>query len=284
MDFQRVTYEKVEGVFAKVTMNLPEKRNATDSLMLEELMEAFKRADADDDIRVIILAGAGQHFCAGHNFIDLGASKDPRGAIKYTYEESGEARLKREDYTEFKQGLALRNVSKITLAMVQGYCGGAILGHILCMCDLIVAADDARFSNPAPRYGTTGSELLAEVFELGAKKAKEMLLTGLEIDAKEAQRLGLVNRVVPREKLEEETLQLARRIAEMDPFAATLIKRCVNGMVDILGYSAAYEYSFMVHLLSHDSQDLRKRMKRALEAYEEGGSMQGILPRRVART
>ena len=125
--------------------------------------------------------------------------------------------------------------------------GGLILATA---CDLIVASDDARFSDRTVRWGGPHVQLASLPWEIGFRKAKEYLFTGDWIDAHEAQRLGLVNRVVPRDKLEEETMSLAQRIAMQDPFALRISKFSVNRMQDEMGYRSAVTAAFQTHALS----------------------------------
>ena len=273
MDFARILYEKVEPDIVKITMNRPEKRNAQDWLMLEELQDAFVEADLDEDIRVIILAGAGNDFCASHDV--SGTGEDARGpmigramATKLT---GMEMRLKKEDYVDLKQGLAMRNVSKPTIAMVQGNAVSAGW-QAASMCDLIMASEDAKFRDVLPiRMAFAGIEILFHPYDVGFRKAKEMLWTGKPISAQEAERLGLVNRVVPREKLEEETLALARQIATVGPVVASLIKRSINFAWDSMGQKEAWDYHMLIHQLAHASDEAKKFQEERAKAREKGG-------------
>ena len=118
-------------------------------------------------------------------------------------------------------------------------------------CDLIIAADDAWFSDPVARMGIGGVEFHAHTWELGARKAKEFLFTGKRIDAEMAEKLGMVNEVVPRERLVEHTLALAAEIAEMHPFALAQAKRAVNQTLDIMGFYASLQSVFDIHATGH---------------------------------
>ncbi len=145
-----------------------------------------------------------------------------------------EKTIKREDYIYRYQAYSMRNVSKPTIAMVQGNClaGGWMNAS---MCDLIIASDDAKFGDPVVRQSPAGLELLFHPYDVGFRKAKEMLWTGDPITAEEAKQFGLVSRVVPREQLEEATLDLARRIAMNMPVAVSLVKRSINHAWDLMG-------------------------------------------------
>lgn len=246
MTWEFVLYEKIDGV-ARITMNRPEARNAQCFTMLRELDEAFKQAAEDDEARVIILAGAGPSFSSGH---DLGTERGNQDRAKYITPPGAEGVMKREEDLYFDLTLRLRDNPKPTIAQVQGYASTA--GYMLASaCDLVIAADDAKFGDLAVRWAAPGVECLMEPWDFGARKAKELLFTGDYMDAQEAWRLGFVNRVVPREKLEEETLGLAQRIALQNPFMLKLAKRVVNEALDIMGQRQALRSAFYAHQLAH---------------------------------
>jgi enoyl-CoA hydratase len=149
-----------------------------------------------------------------------------------------------------------RELSKPTLAAVQGKCiaGGLMLAWA---CDLIVAADDAEFRDPVVAMGVLGVEWFAHPFELGARKAKELLFLAEAWSADEAHRLGMVNRVVPRAELEATVLAMATRIAAMPPLAVRLAKEAVNRAVDLQGQQAAIDSAFGLHHVCHAHNMLR---------------------------
>ncbi len=273
MEYKRILYEKVEPNIVKITMNRPEKRNAEDPLMLSEMQDAFIEADLDEDVRVIIFAGAGKDFSAGHDLSGTG-EQAPEGTITRKAMDSKltgmEMRLKRESYLYFNQAINIRNVSKPTIAMVQGNCiaGGWLNAS---MCDLIVASEDAKFSDPVPRMTPAGVEVLFHPYDVGFRKAKEMLFTGDPITAQEAKELGLVSRVVPREKLQEETLALARRIAMNMPVAVSLVKKSINHAWDEMGQRNAWEYHLLIHQLSHSSDEAKRWGEERAKVMEKGG-------------
>ena len=202
-----------------------------------QLDEAFGRAEADDAVRVVILAARGKNFSAGH---DLGSEealleRKPGPAQHPTFRSHGvdEAGIAERTYLQewhffFENTRRWRDLRKITIAQVQGNAISAGL-MLIWACDLIVAADDAKFSDVvAVRMGMPGVEYYAHPWEFGARKAKELLLTGDSIDADEAYRLGMVSKVFPRAELEDKTLEFARRIAERPTMAALLVKDSVN--------------------------------------------------------
>ena len=139
---------------------------------------------------------------------------------------------------------------KPSIAAVQGKCIAA--GLMLCWpCDLIIAADNAEFSDPVLFMGINGVELHAHTWELGPRKAKELLFTGGAITAAEAEQLGMVNKVVPLDELVGATMEMAHRIAKVDPFALRMAKRAVNHTLDIQGYSTAIDSCFDMHHFGH---------------------------------
>jgi enoyl-CoA hydratase len=256
-----VTYETLDdGRIARIWLNRPEAQNAQSRRLLVALDQAFTRAEADDEVRVVILAARGKNFSAGH---DLGseqalAERTPgpeqhpsfqsRGA---TREAVAERTYLQEWHYYFENTRRWRDLRKVTIASVQGNAISAAL-MLIWACDLIVAADDARFSDVvAVRMGMPGVEYYAHPWEFGPRKAKELLLTGDCIDADEAHRLGMVSKVFPRAELEDKTLAFARRIAERPTMAALLVKDSVNAASDAMGFTEALRHAFHIHELGH---------------------------------
>src|ERR1039457_5834233 len=202
-----VLYE-TDGAVATITMNRPEMANAQDTTLIDELDAAFDLADAGDAVRVVILTGAGKHFSSGHDLKAIVGDGEKDEWVQMR--ETPEGKFFHEKTMYYDRCLRIHDFRKPTIAAVQGSCVAAGL-MLAAMCDLIVAADDAAFSNPVLRMTGAGVELLVEPWELGIRKAKEFLWTGDIIDAQEAWRLGLVNQVVPRDQLAERAHQLAER-------------------------------------------------------------------------
>ena len=250
-----ILYETPEDGIARIVLNRPKAANAQDTEFLYALNDAFDRAAHDEDIRVIVLAANGKHFSAGHDLSE--ADKD---AAMRDYEtvgticgfgcEGAEAQMSREEEIYIGFSERWRNIPKPTIAAVQGKCiaGGLMLAW---PCDLIVAADDASFSDPTVSFGVGGVEYFHHFWELGARKAKEMLFTSDDIPAAEALQLGMVNKVVPRESLETETLAMARKIARKSRFALKLTKKAINGAQDAQGRELAMNNAFHLHQLAH---------------------------------
>ena len=228
-EFEAIRYE-VDGPVVTITLNRPEAANAQDTRLLDELDAAFDLADADDDVRVVVLAAEGKHFSAGHDLKQILAGNDPWSAMRDT----AEGKLRHEQVMYFDRCVKMRDFRKPTIAAVQGACAAAGL-MLASMCDLIVAADDAKFSNPVLRMTGAGVELLVEPWELGPRKAKEFLLCAETIDAPEAERLGLVNKVVPRSELADAAREMAGKVALVPPVTAQAVKDSINRMLDLQG-------------------------------------------------
>lgn len=253
--YETIIYEEPAPAVARIILNRPVARNAQDTQLLYELNSAFDRASQEDSISVIILAANGPHFSSGHDLREA----DPIGNLdKYarvgTW--SGFTRAGAEGWMarekELYQGLCerWRNLPKPTIAQVQGKCiaGGLMLAW---PCDLIIASEDAQFSDNTVSMGMTGVEYFAHPWELGPRKAKELLFTSDWLSAQEANRLGMVNHVVPTAELEAFTLQLAARIAQKPLFALKLAKESVNAAEDAQGRNSAMQTAFAYHQLGH---------------------------------
>jgi enoyl-CoA hydratase len=240
----------VDGAVATITMNRPGVANAQSSELIDALDAAFDRADADDAVRVVVLAGAGKHFSAGH---DLKALVGDEGADPWVaLRETPEGKFRHEQIMYVERCRKIHDFRKPTIAAVQGKCVAAGL-MLACMCDLVVAADDATFSNPVLRMTGAGVELLVEPWELGIRKAKEFLLAAEELDAAEACRLGLVNKVVPRGELMARTRELAERVALVPPVTAQVVKDSINHVGELMGKGASWRYHFMAHQWMHNT-------------------------------
>lgn len=245
-----------DGSVAIVAMNRPEYRNAQNSVMTYELDRAFESLVNDDSIAVIVLAGNGQHFSAGHDIgtpgRDVDVSYPRRAALMWDHvgRSGADARMARELEVYLGMCRRWREIPKPMIAMVQGACiaGGLMLAWA---CDFIVASDDAFFSDPVVRMGIPGVEYFAHPWVMNPRAAKEFLFTGDRFSAQRAAELGMVNRVVPREQLESETLELAQRIATMPAFGLALTKRAVNQAEDLMGLRSGMDSVFGLHHVAH---------------------------------
>ena len=220
-----VLYE-ARGPAAWITLNRPEKLNALNGAVVDGLFAAMRSALADDDIKVVVLTGAGRAFSAGYD-ISEEVSSEIEGAERWH-------RLLERDVD---LAMELWSLQKPTIAAVRGWClAGAC--ELAMACDLIVAAEDARFGEPEIRYGS-GPVALLMPFVLGQKKTNELLFTGDAIDAAEAHRLGLVNRVVPGDELDAAVTELVRRIAPTPLPTLRLTKLALNRAYEAMGLRAA---------------------------------------------
>lgn len=253
MSYETIRYEHPDHGIARIVLARPEVANAQNRLMTSELERAFRDAAHDDDVRVVILAGDGDHFSSGHDLRDTGkvepleigvwgGRKQPGAAGHMAFEENNYFHLCRRWH----------DLPKPTIAQVHGrtIAGGLMLAWV---CDLIVASDDATFKDPVVAFGVNGVEWFSHPWELGIRKAKEMLFVGDEIDAEEARQFGMVNRVVPRGELDATVLELARRIADKPPFALKLAKLAVNQALDAQGFWSAQQAAFSLQQLGHSN-------------------------------
>jgi len=259
-DYKFVNYETLDdGRIARIMLNRPEARNAQNRGMLVDLNHAFLEAEADDQVRVVILGGEGLMFSSGH---DMGSKVSmeeyaPGPNQHYTRGINGgtrvgaESRMLQEWHYFFDNTRRWRNLRKITIAQVHGdvYAAGLML---MWACDLIVASEEVRFADVVgTRLGMCGVEYFAHPWEFGPRKTKELMLTGDSLSVDEAHALGMVSKVFPLAELGERTLEFARRIADLPTMSALLIKESVNQTVDNMGFYNALNACFTIHELNH---------------------------------
>ena len=241
MQLQHVQFE-VDDNIGVITLDRPEAANAQSPKVLQELDQAWNAADADARVKVIVFKSTGRHFSAGHDM----SSTD--GKTEFSFRADAHYDWETRHYLHYAK--SWRNIPKPSIAAVQGKCIAAVL--MLCWpCDLIIAADNAEFSDPVLHMGILGVELHAHTWEFGPRKAKELLFTAGSVNAEEARQLGMVNKVVPLEELVPATMEMARRIALMDSFALRMAKRAVNHTMDIQGYTTAIDSCFDMHHFGH---------------------------------
>ena len=241
-----VLYEVVDERIATITLNRPSKANAQTPQMLDELDEAWTRAARDREVRVIVVKANGKHFSAGH---DISPSSD--GDDWVDWQDRGlQAIYEWETVHYLGYSRKWRDVPKPSIAAVQGKCIAG--GLMLCWpCDIIMAAENAEFSDPVVRMGIGSVEYAAHTWEVGPRKAKEWLFTASTFTAAEAERFGMVNHVVPLDDLVDKTMELAHQIAQMHPFALTQAKRAVNQTMDIQGFYNSLQAAFETHQIGH---------------------------------
>lgn len=255
MNFETVLIDKPDKEITRITLNRPETRNAQSVKLLYELNAAFDTAAGDSETKVIVLAANGPHFSSGHDLRDTSQneqfrSQKPVGTWCGFGCAGAEAQMSKEKEVYLGFSERWRNIPKPTIAQVQGkvIAGGLML---IWPCDIIIAAENAMFADNTVDMGVNGVEYMAHPWELGARKAKELLFTSDWIDAVEARRLGMVNHVVPQDDLERFTLALARRIALKPAFALKLSKESVNAAEDAQGRVSAMSTAFALHQLAH---------------------------------
>lgn len=248
-----------DGQVVRILLNRPDTRNAQNRGLLVELNDAFLAAEADDNVRVIILGGTGKMFSAGHDVVSPEAQEEylPGPNQHPTWRGNGgtrkgtESLMLQEWHYFFQNTLRWRNLRKITIAQVHGkvYSAGLML---MWACDLIVAAEDTEFADVVgTRMGMCGMEYFAHPWEFGPRKTKELMLTGDSISASDAFALGMVAKVFPADALSDMTLDLARRVAQVPTVAALLVKESVNQTVDNMGFHNSLNACFSLHELNH---------------------------------
>jgi enoyl-CoA hydratase len=242
-----VLYEVREHI-AFITLNRPEVHNAQSPELLSLLDACWTKAAQDDAVKVILLKANGRNFSSGH---DLAVSESEKSGAGFDYKTRGVAgQYVWEQAHYFEYSRRWRNNPKPSIAVVQGACIAA--GLMLCWpCDLIIAADNAWFSDPTIVMGIAGVEYHGHTWELGPRKAKQMLFTADRVTALEAHKLGMVNEVVPLEELADFSLALAQKIAQQDMFSLMMAKRVVNQTLDIMGQPAALQAGFDIHEMQH---------------------------------
>jgi len=255
MPDEDVVQSESRGPITIITLNRPQYRNAQNSAMLYALDRALHAAAMDDDVRVIVLRGAGPAFSAGHDFGSPGRDVDvsyPRLTMwaDHVGKPVIEGRLRREQEVFVELCRRWRGIPKPTVAMVHGACvaGGLMLAWA---CDLIIASEDAFFSDPSVRQGGGGVEWFAHPYQMAPRFAKEFLFLGERIDARRAWELGMVNRVVSTDELEKATMEIADKLAAAPPFGIRAAKRNINFAEDAMGLNSTIEHAFGWHQLVH---------------------------------
>ena len=279
-DYKWLIYETTgDRSIAIVTLNRPRQRNAQHRGLLVELDAAMSRAQFDDAVRVVILRGAGTAFSSGH---DLGskdalAQREPGPGQDPTFTGHGGTRdgIERnwlQEWHYFLQNTRRwRDLRKITVASVQGpvYAAGLML---MWACDLIVADTTAEFADVVgTRLGMCGVEYFAHPWELGRRRAKELLLTGDSLTVAEAYRLGMVSRIFQPDELAEQTIEYARRIAALPSMTSLLVKESVNQAQDHAGFYVSLQAAFNLHELNHAHYGMQTGGRSLMYSPELGG-------------
>ncbi|ABC62786.1 enoyl-CoA hydratase [Erythrobacter litoralis] len=240
MTDQRVRTDNPANGVARLTLTRADKANAQDKAMLYQLDDALTAAAQNDDVRCIVLAAEGEHFSSGHDLRDDSSLADFEPRSQWSgFDASGQEGQMAAEH-EIYLGLCWRwrNLPKPVVVQVQGLCmaGGLMLVWPF---DIVIASEDAVFSDPTVAFGVNGVEYFAHVWELGHRKARELLYTGADLSAEDARTLGMVNHVVPRDELDSFTLTMAERIAKRPMIGLRLAKLACNQSLDAQGYGTA---------------------------------------------
>ena len=243
---------------AVISLNRDSKRNAQNNQMTYELNACYDAAARDSNVKVIVLRAEGKHFSAGHDLRDKSSHLDfPQVFPQSGFSGEGqEGMMAHEEEVYFNMCWRWRNIPKPVIAAAQGMtiAGGLML---LWVADIIIAADDATFSDPVVAFGVNGVEYFAHPWEFGARKAKELLFTGDTFTAQEAMDAGMINRVVPAADLDSATMAMAAKIATKPGFALKLAKESVNQTLEAQGQYNAFRAAFSLQHLGHANNQLR---------------------------
>ncbi len=241
MHYSQIIFE-IDGAVATLTLNNPQKINSLSKIMVHEMMDVLKRVGSDETIKVLIIRANGQHFCAGHDLSEM----DDRNVKEYTniFDKCTEMMM------------FIHQIPQPVIAEVRGVATAAGC-QLVAWCDLAVAEEGARFATPGVKIGLfCTTPMVAISRAIGRKAAMEMLLTGRYFPASEARELGLINRVVPAEKLSEETKALAEQIAESSAFVLGIGKRAFYSQInqpDVSAFSFA-KTTMTMNAVTEDAQ------------------------------
>ncbi|BBL79482.1 putative enoyl-CoA hydratase echA8 [Rubrobacter xylanophilus DSM 9941] len=254
IEAERKTYEHIlferDGEVARITMNRPEKRNALSLAHMQELTDAFRSVGESREVRAVILAGNGPAFCAGHDLSEM-LDRDP-GFYRHTFERCTTMMT------------AIRSIPQPVIARVHATATAAGC-QLVATCDLVVASTEARFATPGVKIGLfCSTPMVALSRAVGQKKSMEMLLTGDFVSAEEAERIGLVNRVVAPEKLEEATRELAAKICAASPLVVGVGKQAFYRQLE-MPTEQAYAYAQEVMSFNATFADAQEGMCAFLE-------------------
>lgn len=256
---------EIAGGIAHIVLNRPDKLNAIDAAMLDALEESLDTAEQRGDVRTVLLSGRGRAFSAGFD-LGGGGSRDPD-------------EVQRELRRDFDAIMRFWDCSKPTIAAVHGWCLGSSM-ELSAVCDITIAAADSRFGAPEVKYGS-GIVCLVLPWLIGLKNAKELLLTGTrDVDARRAQSLGLVNRVVDPDALLSEAFALAKEIAANDALAVQLTKQAINRGAEIGGLRRALEEALEVDIRIETTETPESR---EFNAVLERDGLKAALAWRAAR-
>lgn len=280
MDEYRSVIYRVESHIARITMNRPEKRNALNTTLRTEIVAALKVAEADDEVSVILIDGAGEGFCSGY---DLSPDRDDRPS-EYVSAQWFDVMTDQVQRSLMGSWLVIWDLLKPVVAMVHGAClaGGS---ELMSMCDVTFVADDARLGYPPMRNMST-PDVLYFPWKMSMAQAKYLQLTGNSVSGKEAAKMGWVTKSFPGADLEAETMRELRAMASIKPDMLAANKLCLNQSYEIMGFRTALSMGAQWHTLSSRMRPsggdftavLRERgLRAALDARDGGFREEGIL-------
>lgn len=275
MTYENIIYQVADRI-ATITLNRPSQMNALSAALLQEYVDALKAAERDEEVRVVVVKAAGDHFCAGY---DVAASdEDYSKGMSEEYVPFVDDKLNLDvlwGSTQTAWGL-----TKPVIAQVQGYCmagGNDIAGQ----CDFIIAAENAVIQQPqVRRLGLSFNHMYA--YKCGPQWAKLLLLTGDPVSGKEAESLGLVAMAFPEEELEDAVLRLANRLALLDPTMCAMNKLAVNSVFEAMGMPQARESSKALDTIAHVAPVMQKFVATATESGLRGALRENEAPYREA--
>ncbi len=249
MEYQAILVEKRDRV-GVITLNRPRVGNALNAILMDEMLDALRKFDEDNSVAVIVITGAGTIFCSGHDFSELYGKT--LADFRRIFGKS----------VQLLQTIA--GLKKVVIAAVNGY--ATAMGCALAAgCDLTVAADSAKFQTPGVNIGFACVTPMAAIFRsIGRKKCLELVLTGEAIDAGEAERIGLVNRVVPSKDLMKAASELAEKITSKAPLALQCGKQAFYAMAD-MEHNQAYKYAVEMISKNADTEDGREGVTAFME-------------------
>ena len=250
MELEGLLYESKDGI-ARITINRPEKLNALTPGTIHSLLSAFEAAEVDPDVGVVVISGkGGKAFCAGGDIGDFGKS-NPRKALPLAR-------------TAVKLADCMRNNGKVIIAAIDGYAMGFGC-ELICFCDMAIATEGSSLAITELKVGSGGSFGGTQMFPrlMGEKKAREAIFLAKKIEAEEAERIGLINKVVPKDKLEEEVNDWCKRILEMSPQSIRVAKTSLNFESDLMHTSIVH--GVMMWTFLHGSEEWQEGMDAFLE-------------------
>jgi enoyl-CoA hydratase len=243
-DYTQIIY-KVEERIAFVTLNVPEKRNALSAVMRDEMVAALHAAEADDDVSVVLIDGAGPSFCSGYDLAPSDPSYVKEGLVRSKYFDSWTDQFARSCVRDW---LAIWDLLKPVVVKAHGHClaGGT---EILSMADIAFVADDANIGYP-PMRGMTTPDTLYFPWKMSMARAKYLQLTGNSVTGKEAAEMGWVAKSFPQDKLDEQVMRELRPMAQIAPDLLAANKHSVNQAYEIMGFRTALTTGWQWHALS----------------------------------